>query len=35
MENYICFEPIKNNNQNKASAINFVNNEFKKCPFLL
>lgn len=35
MEDYICFEATKNNNQNKVSAINFVNNEFKKCPFLL
>ena len=35
MEDYIYFEAIKNNNQNKASATNFVNNKFKKCPFLL
>lgn len=35
MEDYIYFEAIQNNNQNKASATNFVNDKFKKCPFLL
>lgn len=34
MEDYIYFEAIQNNNQNKASATNFVNDKFKKCPFL-